>query len=85
MNNLGPLVFKDEAPVYVLERQPYPERSETRYVIWVKDNGIKITTGELSQLLADVLASQVKRTDMERNGSIDTTGTANPPQGAPHD
>lgn len=68
-HSLGPLAFKEEAPVYVLERQPYPERGESRYVIWIKDDDIKISPVKLSQLLADVLASQVKPNNLTK-GSV---------------
>lgn len=59
MGNLG-LVIADKEPVYVLQRQPFPERKETRFVIWVKDDSLKISSSKLSKLLADVLQSQTK-------------------------
>jgi len=55
----GSLVFFDNDPVYVLQRQPHPESKQTRYEIWVEDDGISITTTQLSQLLADTLQKVV--------------------------
>lgn len=48
-----------EEPVYVLERHPY-KPNESRYTIWVKEDGMMISSVELGKLLANVLQSQVK-------------------------
>lgn len=56
----GPFAFVDNEPVYVLQRQPYPAKNQTKYEIWVEDDGISITTHQLAQLLADTLQKVVK-------------------------
>ena len=59
----GSLVFfnDDDGPVYVLQRQPHPDKKQTQYTLWVEDEGITISTVKLSQLLADTLDGVVKR------------------------
>lgn len=52
----------EEQPVYVVERRPYPEHEV--YQIWVKRDGLKITSSELSQMLAQLLQSQTKGSDL---------------------
>lgn len=59
--SFGPLAFVDSDPVYVLQRQPYPEKKQTRYEIWVEDEDIDISTSQLAQLLADTLQKVVKK------------------------
>lgn len=58
--SFGHLAFTDSEPVYVLQRQPFPEKKQTRYEIWVEDDGISITPHQLAQLLADTLQKIVK-------------------------
>jgi hypothetical protein len=65
--SLGNLAFVDKEPVYVLERQPFPEKKQTRYEIWVEDDGISISPHQLAQLLADTLQSVVNPTQQEDN------------------
>jgi len=76
---MGSKINQDEAPVYVLERQPYPERGESRYVIWVKEDGMKISPVKLSQLLADVLQGQVRVIDLVATNPADSLDVTNPP------
>lgn len=63
--SFGHLAFTDSEPVYVLQRQPFPEKNQTRYEIWVEDDGISITTHELAELLADTLQKVVRPTKKE--------------------
>jgi len=72
MSSLGPFAWQDKDPVYVLERHPYRE-NETRYSIWIKHDGMKITPVALSKLLADVLQSQVKCVSSEDTTSERTS------------
>lgn len=66
MKSFGHLAFTDSDPVYVLQRQPFPEKKQTRYEIWVEDDGITISTSQLAQLLADTLQNVVKPTQTHK-------------------
>lgn len=62
--------MNEEKPVYVIERRPYPDRGETYFNIWVTDAGMKISPSELSQLLANVLSSQVKPSATDNTSDV---------------
>lgn len=70
----------EEQPVYVIQRRPFETHSA--WEIWVRHEGIKISPVQLTKLLADVLQSQVKVTDLATTDSVDITDTANPPKEA---
>lgn len=53
----------DEA-VWVLQRQPKPDRGETYVQIWFKDDAMKISPVELAGLLARVMSEQSKEVKM---------------------
>jgi hypothetical protein len=59
--SFGHSAFFSDEPVYVLQRQPFPEKKQTRYEIWIEDDGIAITPSQLAQLLADTLQGVVKK------------------------
>lgn len=65
----GHMVFVNETPVYTLQRYQYPQKKQTRYEIWVEDNGISITTSQLAQLLADTLQKVVEPNLKEHSDS----------------
>lgn len=59
MKSFGHLATVSDDSVWVLQRQPFPEKKQTRYEIWVEDEAISITTSQLAQLLADTLKGVV--------------------------
>lgn len=67
---LGPFASVDEEPVYVLQRQPFPDRGETRIEIWFKDDGVKLSSYEISKLLADTMHNLIKPTPTKPNQNL---------------
>lgn len=47
-----------EKPTWILQRHLNPDKKETHYQIWVKDDSLKCTPIQLAQMLADVIAGQ---------------------------
>jgi hypothetical protein len=64
-----PYSWSGDEPVYVVERRPFEEHSA--YTIWVKHDGIKVSPNELTKLLADVLQSQVRVSDLVKENPDD--------------
>lgn len=62
----GSLVFYDDSdPVYILQSQPHPDKKQTQYTLWVEDDGLAVSTTQLSKLLADTLDGVVKKEEQK--------------------
>lgn len=48
---------KSEDPVWILQRQPQPDKGETYIQIWIKDDAFKVSPVKLCRILADVIGS----------------------------